>query len=228
MANNQQFDSSILTEKESIRQNIRNALSNKMEVINAEMDINMNADVYEPIANLTASFIEKFRSAGGLYVPCTNQDLIPVLVRLCQSQKYSTILSTSPFFSQYLEKHQVPYVTAVSPSEPADAVLVVSNVLVARTGSVGFSQALNVYPSVKGLARDLIVISRERCIFQDLDDALNFQMKKNEDNASSMTEFLCPTPVEKVDGVPQISPVKPRIILLLVSDHEPKNEESAN
>ena len=38
MADNQQFDSSILTEKESIRQNIRNALSNKMEVVNAEMD----------------------------------------------------------------------------------------------------------------------------------------------------------------------------------------------
>lgn len=227
MADNQQFDSSILTEKESIRQNIRNALSNKMEVVNAEMDINMNADVYEPIDNLTTSFIEKFRSAGGLYVPCTNQDLIPILVRLCQSQKYNTVLSTSPFFSQYLEKHQVPYVTAVSPSEPADAVLAVSNMLVARTGSVGFSQALSVYPSVKGLARDLIVISRERCIFQDLDDALNFQARKGEENASPMTEFLCPTPIEKVDGVPQSSPVNPRIILLLVSDHEPQNEESA-
>ena len=227
MADNQQFDSSILTEKESIRQNIRNALSNKMEVVNAELDMNMNADVYEPIANLMASFIEKFRSAGGLYVPCTNQDLIPILVRLCQSQKYNTVLSTSPFFSQYLEKHQVPYVTAVSPNEPADAVLAVSNVLVARTGSVGFSQALSVYPSVKGLARDLIVISRERCIFQDLDDALSFQAKKGEENAAPMTEFLRPTLIEKVDGVPQSSPVNPRIILLLVSDHEPQNEESA-
>lgn len=228
MADNQQFDSSILTEKESIRQNIRNALSNKMEVLNSEMDMNMNADVYEPIGDLTASFIEKFRAAGGLYVPCTNQDLIPILIRLCQSQKYGNVLSTSSLFSQYLEKHGVPYVTSITPGESADAVLVVSNVLVARAGSLGFSQALSVYPSVKGLARDLIVISRERCIFQDLDDALNFQMQKNGNEAFPMTEFLRPTPIEKVDGVPQSTPVNPRIILLLVSDHEPKNEESAN
>ncbi len=227
MADNNQFDSSILTEKESIRQNIRNALSNKMEVINSELDMNLNADVYEPIAYPTATFIENFRSAGGLYVPCTNQDLIQILVRLCQSQKYGTVLSTSPFFSQYLEKYGVPYVTAVSPGEPADAVLVVSNVLVARTGSLGFSQALNVYPSVKGLARDLVVISRERCIFQDLDDALNAQTRKGENEGPAMTEFLRPTPIEKVDGVPQCSPVNPRIILLLVSDHDVKNEESA-
>ncbi len=226
MADNHQFDSSILTEKESIRQNIRNALSNKMEVLNSELDMNMNADVYEPIANLTATFIEEFRRAGGLFVPCTNQDLIKILVRLCQSQKYGTVLSTSPFFSQYLAKHQIPFVTAISPNEPADAVLLVSNVLVARTGSLGFSQALNVYPSVKGLARDLIVISRERCVFQDLDDALNAQMRHGETNALSMTEFLRPSPIEKVDGIAQCTPVNPRIILLLVSDHEPQNEES--
>ena len=227
MADNHQFDSSILTEKESIRQNIRNALSNKMEVLNSELDMNMNADVYEPIPNLSASFIEKFRAAGGLYVPCTNQDLIPILIKLCRSQKYQTILSTSPFFSQYLDKYQVPYITAIAPGEPADAALVVSNQLIARTGSIGFSQVLNVYPSVKGLARDLVVISRERCIFQDLDDALNSQIKKDENNAFPMTEFLCPTHIEKVDGVPQATPVAPRIILLLVSDHEPQNEEPA-
>jgi len=227
MADNHQFDSSILTEKESIRQNIRNALSNKMEVLNSELDMNLNADVYEPIANPTATFIENFRAAGGLYVPCTNQDLIQILIRLCQSQKYGTVLSTSSLFSQYLEKYHIPYVTAVSPGEPADAVLVVSNVLVARTGSLGFSQALNVYPSVKGLARDLIVISRERCIFQDLDAALNAQMRKGEGDGPSMTEFLRPTPIEKIDGVPQSSPINPRIILLLVSDHDVKDQESA-
>lgn len=227
MADNHQFDSSILTEKESIRQNIRNALSNKMEVLNSELDMNMNADVYEPIANLSASFIEKFREAGGLYVPCTNQDLIPILIKLCKSQKYQNILSTSPFFSQYLDKHQVPYITTLAPGEPADAALVVSNQLIARTGSIGFSQVLNVYPSVKGLARDLVVISRERCIFQDLDDALKAQVAKDENNAFPMTEFLCPTHIEKVDGVPQSTPVNPRVILLLVSDHEPQNEEPA-
>lgn len=228
MADNNQFDSSILTEKESIRQNIRNALSNKMEVVNAELDMNINADVYQPIPNLVASFVEKFRAAGGLYVPCTNQDLVSVLIRLCKSQKYDNVLSTSPFFSQYLEKYQVPYVTAISAVESADAAVVASNVLIARTGSVGFSQALNVYPSVRGLARDLIVISRERCVFQDLDDALNFQMRKNDNKAFPLTEFLLPTLIEKVDGVPQSTPVNPRIILFLVSDHDAQVQESAD
>ena len=228
MADNNQFDSSILTEKESIRQNIRNALSNKMEVVNAELDMNINADVYQPIPNLVAFFVEKFRAAGGLYVPCTNQDLVSVLIRLCKSQKYGNVLSTSPFFSQYLEKYQVPYVTAISAVESADAAVVASNVLIARTGSVGFSQALNVYPSVRGLARDLIVISRERCVFQDLDDALNFQMRKNDNKAFPLTEFLLPTPIEKVDGVPQSTPVNPRIILFLVSDHDAQVQESAD
>ena len=227
MADNQQFDSSILTEKESIRQNIRNALSNKMEVVNAEMDINMNAAVYEKIDNPVAVFVEKFRSNGGLFVPCNNQDLIQTLVRLCRSQQYETILSTSPFFSQYLAKNQIPYVTAVSPGEPADAAVIASNVLIARTGSVGFAQEMNVYPSVKGLARDLIVISRERCVFSDLDDALDFQARKNENNPFPMTEFIRPTHIEKVDGKPQCTPINPRIILFLVSDHEPQNEESA-
>ncbi len=226
MADTQQFDSSILTEKESIRQNIRNALSNKMEVLNTELDLNLNADVYEPIDNLPAAFIEKFRGAGGLYVPCTNQDLIQTVVRLCRSQKYGTVLSTSPFFSQYLERHGVPFVTAVSPGEPADAVLVVSNMLIARTGSLGFSQTLAVYPTVKGLARDIVVISRERCVFQDLDDALKIQ--GGGQSSSPIVEFLRPQPVRKDDDTPRNTPANPRIILLLVSDHEPKNEESAD
>lgn len=228
MADNSQFDSSILADKEAIRKNIRNALSNKMEVRNTEIDMNMNADVYEDIANPVAAFLQEFRGNGGLFVPCTNQDLISILVKLFQSQKYNTILNTSPFFSQYLDKYGVQYVTAINPGEPADAALVVSDVLIARLGSVGFSQALNVYPSVKGLARDLVVISRERCVFQDIEDALEYQKRKNGDNPLPMTEFIRPLPIEKVDGVPQCTPLKPRIILLLVSDHEPKNQESAS
>ena len=71
------------------------------------------------------------------------------------------------------------------------------------------------------------MISRERCVFSDLDDALDFQARKNENNPFPMTEFLRPTHIEKVDGKPQCTPINPRIILFLVSDHEPQNEESA-
>ena len=78
MAENRQFDSSILTDKESIRQNIRNALSNKMEVVNAEMDINMNADVYEKIDHPVAVFLEKFRENGTGHVEANKPIIYPL------------------------------------------------------------------------------------------------------------------------------------------------------
>ena len=104
-----------------------------------------------------------------------------------------------------------------------DAALFFSDVLVARSGAIGFSQSVSQYASVKNLAKDIIVVSRERCIFPDYESALEYQAKRNGQTPCPMTEFIVPTrPEEEIDGKPVYTPLHPRIILMLIE--EPRQE----
>lgn len=215
---NRQLDPQLITDKENIRKNIRNGLAAKRPAPLYGKDVTDSEP--EPIDDLFVEFINRFREAGGKYIPCTTQNMVQLFVKIAQGQQYHTVLNTSSNLGKYLDKYKVRYVNAVNPNEPVDAAIFFTDVLVARNGAVGFTQAVGRYASVKNLAKDIIVVSRERCIFQDLEDALEYQRQRNGGTAYPLTEFVIPTKPEEINGKPVFSPREPRIILMLIE--EPK------
>lgn len=213
---NKKNDPQPLNDKENIRKNIRESLVNKRR---APAYGNNVSDYKEnPIDDLFVEFITNFRKSGGKYIPCTTDDLVKKLVKIGQSQKYNILLNTSPNLAKYLQKYGVRYVSAINTREPVDAALFFSNVLVARTGSIGFTQSVSQYASAKNLSKNIIVVSRGRCIFQELEDALNYQKSMNNGEDVPLMEFITPVLPEVINGTPQYSPKNPQIILMLVEE----------
>lgn len=224
---NPSFDSKNILDKENIRKNIRNALSTKLNTHNNNIDL--NADSFVPIPDLLKEFVTRFRAAGGKYLPCSPTNLVSSLVRLIQSQKYNTVLNTSPDLGKYLSKYNIRCITSINGNETADAVIVFSESLVARSGSIGFSPVLNLYPSIKNLAKDVIVVSFERCLFSDMSQVLEYQRKRTPGTSFNLNEFILPTKPENVNGQIEYTPLDPRFILLLVLEDrlEKKSSEPA-
>ena len=221
MEENTSLNPKLFVGKETIRKNIRNGLAYKSpSSINV---VDVAGELFPPISNLFVEFVENFRAAGGKYIPCTTQNMVQYLVKIAQGQQYNMLLNTSPNLGAYLDKYKVRHVNAITLNEPVDAALFFSDVLVARSGAIGFSQPVSQYASVKNLAKDIIVVSRERCIFPDYESALEYQCKRNGQTPYPMTEFIVPTrPEEEVDGKPVYTPLNPRIILMLIE--EPRQE----
>lgn len=219
------FDSEILSEKENIRRNIRDALTNKKTCNYVLPDL--NAPAFEPISDPLIEFVKNFRSAGGKFLPCTLENVVRRMVKLIQGLGCSTILNTSPNLQRYLVKHRINYVNAIDPYYPVDAVLVFSDMLVARSGSIGVSQETARYASLKNLAKDIIVVSRDVCIFNDLEDAIQYRIQHDHGIQPAFMEFITPSlPKDETD--PQAyQPTSPRILLLLVSDAFAARSEQA-
>ena len=231
-------------EKNDIFKDLRDALTMRKDI--SRLNIDTSVLKPEPIDNLLITFNEKFRAAGGKYIPCTPQTLVKTLVQICSAQNLGTLLNTSPDLGHYLQKYKIPHLSAVHPDNPADVVLLFSDMLIARTGSIGFTPEMSLYPSVKNLARNMIVVSRERCIFPDLLDALNYRKKRDEGSGYSTVEFITPRQPDVNElGAPEFTPMNPRIILLMVEDsmahpeptvskpqainnYEPQNQEPAD
>lgn len=215
------MDPALLTDKENIRKNIRNGLAYKSAPPVLSSDL--VGEPFEPITNLYRTFVENFRAAGGKYIPCTEQNVVKYLIQIAKGQEYHTLLNTSPNLAVYLDKHNVRHVSAVNLNEPVDAALFFTDVLVARNGSIGFTQSVSLYASVRNLAKDIIVVSRERCIFQDIEQALEYRLRRNGNKPSPMIEFIAPTKPEVINGKEIYTPRAPRIILMLVE--EPKTPQ---
>lgn len=204
-------------DKEIIRKNLRNGLANKK---NVTMETQEEATpISVEIPNLLTSFNEKFRNAGGKYIPCDKINLVKNLINICNKWGFNTLLNTSPNLGVYLNKYKVPHINAIAPHEVADAALFFSDILVARTGAIGFTQIAAQYPSVKNLARNLIIVSRQYCIFPDMEDALAYQQQRDKDTQNSTVEFIIPRKPDKdADGNDIFTGLNPRIILMMVED----------
>ena len=223
-SNSNSMGNQLLTDKENIRRNIRNGLAYKKTYPTMPPDLSSGLGVTSQEHPLV-EFVRHFRGAGGKYIPCTKDNLIPRLIKIAQGQQYGTLLNTSPNLGQFLLKHHVRHVTAVNPMETVDAALFFSDMLIARTGAIGFTPSVSLYPSVRNLARDIIVVSRERCIFRDMEDALTYQLTRNNNTPNPITEFICPSQPEKADGADVFTPQNPRFILMMVEESRP--QESA-
>ena len=224
------------TAKNKICQSIRKALATPVHV----PDINMEQELFSPIPDLLGCFQHNFEEAGGKLVPFS-MDLSRMNDRTyassfqksvygylkdyeLEASRCMTVLNTSPHLAPVLANFNIPTIDYIRNSEPVDAVIVFAEFLIARTGSIVLSQrgGLMLYPSIRNLARNIIVLSQASRIIPDLhfltENTLTTQQKENRIEESDfdfdMLEIIRPVKVE--DSM--ASPTVPHFSLLLVVD----------
>ncbi|MBR4536413.1 MAG: hypothetical protein IKO62_07150 [Bacteroidales bacterium] len=207
-------ESNLTTSKESIRKDIRHALSTKG--VNKYPNLDLSDDFLQPSDDLVRDFVVRFRALGGKYVPCTKEQFVGRLVKLLQVQNYPVLLNTKPQFVNVLKNNNINFVDAIDVNTPADAAIVFSDALIAQSCSFVFSPHNSLYPSVKGIASDLIIVALANNIVPDIKTALALQQDRNEGNLYEFNEIICPTPLTIRDNQEIRTPLTPRYILMLV------------
>lgn len=207
-----------ITDKEYIRGIIRKSTVSHDHIPDGQP----SAQFLSPMDNVQVEFWQNFQANGGKILRChTRQDRLKFLKMLAEDQQYNVVLNTHNNLCSDLEQAQMNYVNSISTSMPIDAVVVLSTALVARNGSIGFTQPISRFVSMRNLALDVIVISRMVDIVPDFETALQRNPKVAKDAGM---EFIAPAPLPKENGKEVRTTKNPRYILLLLDDNPPKDE----
>ena len=206
-----------ITDKEYIRGVIRKSTVSH----DHKPDGQPSSQYLAPMENVQAEFWKNFQANGGKILRCyTRQDRLKFLKMLVEDKQYNVVLNTHNNLCGDLEQAQINYVNSINTSMPIDAVYVLSTALVARNGSIGFTQPISRFVSMRNLAFDVIVISRMVDIVPDIETALQRNAKFAKDAGM---EFITPTPLPKENGKEVRTTKNPRSILLLLDENPPKN-----
>jgi L-lactate utilization protein LutC len=214
MPTNATFDTSNTTAKENMRRQIRHALTQKSASKFPYIDI--HADIFEKPDNLLAEFCSNFRNAGGKYIVCNKNNFVDYLYQLIVNQRYTTILNTNHSISPALTKRNLNYITCIDSHQQVDVAIVYSDMLIARTGSMLFTQKFSLYPSVRNITKDIIVVAFEKNLVADIKDAFQIQQEKNQGILYDFSEIITPSKPVNEKGEENFSPLEPRFILLLI------------
>ena len=210
-------ESSFITDKEYIRGVIRKSTLSHEHIEDGQP----SSQYLAPMTNVQVEFWQNFQANGGKILRCKDrQDRLKFLKMLDDDQHNNVVLNTHNNLCPDLEQAQMNYVNAISVNMPIDAVVVLSTLLVARTGSIGFTQPVARFVSMRNIAKDVIVISRMGDIVPDMESALE-RNKKFAKEAG--VEFVTPTVLPKEDGKEVRTPQHPRYILLLLDENRPKD-----
>ncbi len=207
-------ESNLTTSKESIRKDIRHALSAKG--VNRYPSLDLSDDFIKPSDDLIRDFVVKFRALGGKYVPCTKEQFASRLIKLLQGQNYPVLLNTKSQLAPLLQNNNISFVNVIDVNSPADAAIIYSDALITSTCSFVFSPHNSLYPSIKGLASDIIIIAFANDIVPDFKTALEQQQNRNGGELYDMNEIISPTPLTIHENQEIRTPLAPRYILMLV------------
>ncbi|MDR2971541.1 MAG: hypothetical protein LBU83_06405 [Bacteroidales bacterium] len=208
------FDSLNTTSKENMRRKIRHALTQKSTSKFPYIDI--RADIFEKPENLLNEFCSNFRNAGGKFIVCDKNNFVDILHKLIVGQRYATILNTNHSISPALTKRNLNFITCVDNHQKVDVAIVYSDMLIAKTGSMLFTQKFSLYPSVRNITKDIIVVAFEKNLILDIKDAVQSQQEKNQGILYDFFEIITPTKPINDKGEENYSPLEPRFILLLI------------
>lgn len=214
MSNLVQFNNKYTLPKEVIRKKIKQALISRNAKSFASLDA--NADILVPLEDVVAEFRANYKMAGGKHILCSKENFTGMLVQLIKSQRYSTILNTAKAFMPLLQQHNIHCYDSIDAASPVDAAIVFVDKLIARNGAMVFSQKFSLYPSVKNLAKDIIVVAMAKNIVSDIKCILEVQQHAGADKMHDMLEIITPTCPQVVDGQSVYTPNEPRFIMLLV------------
>jgi len=208
------FETLNTTSKENMRRKIRHALTLKSTSKFPYIDI--HADIFEKPENLLAEFCNNFRNAGGKFIVCNKNNFVDILHKLIVGQRYTTILNTNHSISPALTKRNLNYITCIDSHQQVDVAIVYSDILIARTGSMLFTQKYSLYPSVRNITKNIIVVAFEKNLVFNLKDAFQLQQEKNQGIIYDLVEIITPTKPVNDKGEENYSPFESRFILLII------------
>lgn len=204
-----------LSTKEAIRKDIRNALLNKG--VNRFPNLDLSVEFTDPSNDIAYDFVTRFRASGGKFIPCSKIQFAEYLIRLIQSQKYTRVLNTKPQFSNLLKANNINFSEILEDGQAADAVIVFSDNLILNPLGMVFAQRNTLYPSILGLASNIIIVAQENHIIRDLKSVFNHQCAQNNGEPYDISEIITPTPPPTtIDGHSAPTPSEPLYILILV------------
>ena len=210
-----------ITDKEYIRGVIRKSTVSHDHIEDGKPSSRFLA----PLNEVQVEFWQNFQANGGKILRCsTRQERQNYLQMLAQDMQYNVVLNTHNNLCNDLEQAQINYINTISTSMPIDAVVVLSTALVARNGSIGFTQPISRFVSMRNLAFDVIVISRMKDIVPDFESAL----AQNEQFKGASMEFITPSPLPHENGKEVRTTKNPRYILLLLDENHQKDAQPAD
>lgn len=205
-------ETTFITDKEYIRGVIRKSTVSHDHIEEGKP----SSQFLAPMDEIHVEFWQNFQANGGKILRChTRQDRLKFLRMLAEDKQYNVVLNTHNNLAPELEQAQMNFVNAISVNMPIDAVVALSTTLVARTGSIGFTQPVSRFVSMRNVAPDVIVISRMSDIVPDIESALVRNVKFAKEAGM---EFVTPTPLPKENGKEVRTRQHPRYILLLLDE----------
>ena len=162
--------------------------------------------------------MKNYRAAGGKFFSCTkdnfweklDQQLLNIS-KVLKEQNYCSILNTYSKLTPKFEHEHIPIKTSLELNYDVDLAIVYSNILVANTGSLVFSQKHILYPTVNNLAKIVFVLAFANHIVADMKTALDIQDKLGDYGTS---EFVVPT---RKESIQEYSKTNPLYALFLIS-----------
>lgn len=235
MQNNNSYDS-LVNSKNTICESIRKALATPGPAI--PNDIPRNRELFDPIPHIYNTFNENFKAAGGKYVlfdldsqapnsqkSAVQRNMFEYLKFEIEESKCHRVLNASAQLAPALSAFNIPTIDVLEASETVDAVVVYAEFLIARTGSIVFSQRndLMLYPSVKNLAKNIIVLAYTSSIVPDLSHIIGrtISSTKEENRMEEydfdfdMMEIITPNKESEENPTPS----NPHITLILINEY---------
>lgn len=222
--------------KNDICQNIRSALTTKSDAQLPSID--RRDRVFDPLEDPYLTFKKEFTEAGGVlyefvversrmsdgnYVAQRLGEIYNQIKYAVDAGRWTRVLNASDHLSSILKQFHIEFVETIPDAEHADAVIVYAEHLIARTGHIVLSQRRQhmLYPSIAGLARNIIVLSGNASIINDLKDlttkmstTVSQENRPDEQNFKfKMMEILRPTPLEEGEE-PTVA--KPAVMLMMI------------
>lgn len=171
--------------KNDIFSRIRSALSTKSDTVVPQID--RKDKVFDPLEEPYQNFKKEFTEAGGTlyefeverarmsdgnYVAQRLGEIYSQIKYAIEAGRWTRVLNVSSHLSNILRQFNIDFVESIGETEHADAVIVYAEYLIARTGHLVLSQRGNhmLYPSIAGLAKNVIVLSGNASIINDLRD----------------------------------------------------------
>lgn len=213
------------TQRNKICKAVRDALSSKNDM--PPIELNKNIELFDPILDKLGCFREQFSKSGGKCVefefdknrynePGYGESKVKEFYSYVKTEidlgGYHKILNATPKLTAILSKFGITSVDMLGQNETADAVIVYAEHLIARNGSIALAQheGTMLYPSIRNLAKNIIVLSSADAIFPDLKNLLEYLKEETKverkldvaDMKFDMLEIIRPTHVENGKQTP--------------------------
>lgn len=165
------------TAKERMLKKIRHSLLQKRENPYPHFE---DSPLFHDIEDvLPVHFAEQFTELGGQFLYCDSElQLMESLLSLIEEKELKNILVVEPVIREMLDRYEFPYLRQVEDMTQVDLGISTCEALIARDGSIVWSDAGEVLNQLPALAPNHLILAGVGQIVPDLKDAFAYIQNK--------------------------------------------------